>query len=145
MAEKLKRDSADADYEETTAPQNPPNSMLKERARTGWLASSLGTLLVFFIVVAAAFGWVFVRHELGKDARISPDPQAVGTSGQRLHEKSPGGFDPAPDYSRTRDELKFRGAEAPKERGTEVPGKQGVEALKEEPAALTAKELTEKK
>jgi hypothetical protein len=77
MAEKLKRDSTDTDYEETTAPQNPPNSMLKERARTGWLASSLGTLLIFFIVVAAAFGWVLVRHELGKDARISPDPQVL--------------------------------------------------------------------
>jgi hypothetical protein len=138
MAEKLKRDSTDTDYEETTAPQNPPNSMLKERARTGWLASSLGTLLIFFIVVAAAFGWVLVRHELGKDARISPDPQAVGTSGQRLRENSPGGFDPAPEYSRTRDELKFRGAEAPKT-------KQGAEAPKEEAAALTAKELTEKK
>jgi hypothetical protein len=138
MAEKLKRDSTDTDYEETTAPQNPPNSMLKERARTGWLASSLGTLLIFFIVVAAAFGWVFIRHELGKEARISPDPQAVGTSGQRLRENSPGGFDPAPDYSRTRDELKFRGAEAPKT-------KQGAEAPKEEAAALTAKELTEKK
>ena len=129
MAEKLKRNSSDADYEETTSPRNPPNSMLEPRARAGWLASSLGTLLIFFIVVAAAFGWVFVRHELGKDARISPDPQTIGTSGQRLHEKSPGGFDPAPDHSRTRDELKFRGVEPPKK----------------EPATLTEKEPTEKK
>jgi len=103
----------DPQYEETTAPQNPPNSMLRPDARTGWLASSLGTLLVVFLLFAAVFAWVFVQRELGKDARISPDPQAIGTSGQRLHEKSPGGFDPAPDHNRTRDELRFRGVEAP--------------------------------
>ena len=89
----------DPQYEETTAPQNPPNSMLRPDARTGWLASSLGTLLIFFIVVAAAFGWVFVRHELGKDAGNSPDPQATGTSGQQLHEESPGGFNPCLLYT----------------------------------------------
>ena len=128
MDQKLKRNSTDADYEETTAPQNPPNSMLKPEARTGWLASSLGTLLIIFVIVAAAFGWVFVRHELGKDTGNSPDP-AIGTSGQRLHEESPGGFNPAPDSSNTRDELKSRGAQAPqKEPGT----------------GLTAKELKEK-
>ena len=99
----------DPHYEETTAPQNPPNSMLRPRARWGWLASSLGTLLVAFFIVAAVFAWVFVQRELGKDARIFPDPQAVGTSGLQLHEPSPGGFDPAPGHSRTRDELKFRG------------------------------------
>jgi hypothetical protein len=53
MAEKLKRNSTDEDYEETTAPRNPPNSMLEPRARAGWLASSLGTLLVIFVIVAA--------------------------------------------------------------------------------------------
>ena len=130
MAEKLKRNSTDTDYEETTAPRNPPNSMLEPRARAGWLASSLGTLLVIFVVVAAAFGWVFVRHELGKDVGTYPDSNAVGTSGQRLHEESPGGFNPARDSRNTRDELKFRGAQAPeKEPGT----------------GLTAKELSEKK
>jgi hypothetical protein len=128
MAQQRKRNGTDAEYEETTAPQNPPNSMLKPQARTGWLASSLGTLLIIFVIVAAAFGWVFVRHELGKDAGNSPD-EAIGTSGQRLHEESPGGFNPTPDRENTRDELKFRGAQAPqKEPGT----------------ALTAKELKEK-
>jgi hypothetical protein len=122
-----KRKGTDPQYEETTAPQNPPNSMLEPRARTGWLARSLGTLLVIFVVIGAVFGWVLVRHELGKDARLFPDPQAVGTSGP---EQSPGGFNPTPDRSSTRDELKFRGAQAPeKEPGT----------------GLTAKELSEKK
>ena len=105
----------DPQYEETTAPQNPPNSMVRPRARSGWLASSLGTLIIVFLVFASVFAWVFVRREMGKDARISPDPQAIGTAGQRLHEKSPGGSDPAPDHSRTRDELRYRGVEpAPK-------------------------------
>ena len=130
MAQQRKPNGTDPQYEETTAPQNPPNSMLRTRARRGWLASSLGTLIAVFLIVASVFAWVFVRRELGQDAPISPDPQAVGTSGQLLHEKSPGGFDPAPDHRRTRDELKFR----------------GVEVQKDQPATeLTRKELTEKK
>jgi hypothetical protein len=127
MAEK--RNGTDPQYEETTAPQNPPNSMLRPRARTGWLASSLGTLIAVFLIIASAFAWVLVRRELGKDARISPEPQAIGTSGQQLHEKSQGGFDPAPDRSNTRDELRFRGAQAPQ---------------KKPATGLTAKELKEK-
>ena len=121
----------DPQYEETTAPQNPPNSMVRPRARTGWLASSLGTLLVVFFICAAVFAWVFVRRELGKDAHIAPGPQAIGTSGN-LHEESPGGFNPAPDRDNTRDEFKFRGAEAPRQDQKEA----GV---------LTAKELEKKK
>jgi hypothetical protein len=129
MAEKRKRNGTDPQYEETTAPQNPPNSMLRTRARRGWLASSLGTLIAVFLIVASVFAWVFVRRELGKDAPVSPDQQqTIGTSGQRLHEKSPGGSDPAPDHNRTRDELKFR----------------GVEVQKDQPATeLTSKELKE--
>ena len=120
----------DPQYEETTAPQNPPNSMVRPRARSSWLASSLGTLLIVFFVCAAIFAWVFVRRELGKDAGNSPDPQTIGTSGQKLHEESPGGFNPTPERNNTRDELKFRGAQAPdKERGS----------------GLTSKELSGKK
>ena len=127
MAEK--RNGTEPQYEETTAPQNPPNSMLRPGARKGWLASSLGTLIAIFLIVASVFAWVFARRELGNDARIPPEPQAIGTSGQQLHEKSPGGFDPAPDHSNTRDELKSRGAEAPQKK----------------PGTLTAKELNDKK
>ena len=72
----------DPQYEETTAPQNPPNSMVRPRARSGWLASSLGTLLVVFLIFAAVFTWVFVRRELGKDTNVAPGPQTLGTSGQ---------------------------------------------------------------
>ena len=119
----------DPQYEETQAPQNPPNAVLRPRARTGWLLSSLGTLIAVFVVVAAVFLWVVVRHELRKDARIAPDPRSVGTSGQQLQEQSPGGFDPAATPNRTSDELKYRGATEPNSR---------------QPQGLTASELRKK-
>ena len=127
MAQNL--NGRDPQYEETTAPQNPPNSILEPRARTGWLASSLGTLVIVFVIVAAVFTWVFVRRELGKDAHVAPGPQIIGTSGEGKA-TTPGGFNPAPEPSSTRDELKYRGAEDPK-KATE--------------SELGAKELNEKK
>ena len=122
--------SKDPQYQETRAPENPPNALIRPRARTGWLLSSLGTVIAIFVVVAAVFLWVVVRHQLGKDARIAPDPRAVGTSGPELQERTPGGFDPAPSQDRTRDELKYRGAT------------DGTQGQRQE---LTAKELQEKK
>ena len=119
----------DPQYEETQAPQNPPNAVLRPKARTGWLLSSLGTVILIFVVVAAAFLWVVVRHELGKDASISPNPRAVGTSGPELQERTPGGFDPAPTATRTSDELKYRGA---------------IEPDNAQPQGLKAKELEKK-
>ena len=99
----------DPQYEETTAPQNPPNSMVNPTARTGWLASSFGVLTLVFVIVGAVFTWVFVQRELGKGGR-TPDSQTIGTSGaQNVREDTPGGFDPAPDPDSTRDELEFRG------------------------------------
>jgi uncharacterized protein YdeI (BOF family) len=101
--------TSDPHYEETTAPQNPPNSMVNPTARTGWLASSFGVLALVFLIVGAVFAWVFVQRELGKGGR-TPDSQTIGTSGaQNVREATPGGFDPAPDADNTRDELEFRG------------------------------------
>ncbi len=103
------RDNRDPQYEETTAPENPPNSMVNPAARTGWLASSFGVLALVFLIVGAVFAWVFVQRELGKGGR-TPDSQTIGTSGaQNVRENAPGGFDPAPDPDNTRDELEFRG------------------------------------
>ena len=101
MAQNL--NGRDPQYEETTAPQNPPNSILEPRARTGWLASSLGTLLIVFVIVAAVFTWVFVRRELGKDANVAPGPQIIGTSGEGKA-APPGAFNPAPEPNNTRDD-----------------------------------------
>jgi uncharacterized protein YdeI (BOF family) len=107
------QDNRDPQYEETTAPQNPPNSMVNPEARTGWLASSVGLLAIVFLIVGAVFTWVFVQRELGEGGR-TPDSQTVGTSGaQNVRENAPGGFDPAPDPDSTRDELEFRGAGDP--------------------------------
>jgi hypothetical protein len=94
----------DPHYEETTAPQNPPNSVVGPEERTGWLLSSVGTLVLVFLVIGGAFAWVLVQRELGKGGRT---PDAIGTSGVR--DQSPGGFNPEPSHDSVGDELKFRG------------------------------------
>lgn len=112
MAEEF-RDNVDPHYEETEAPQNPPNSMVRREARRGWLASSLGTLLIIFVVVGALFTWVVIERSLGEGPLHSSDPQSIGTSGARMRDQTPGGFDPTPRPGTTRDELERRGAGEP--------------------------------
>jgi uncharacterized protein YdeI (BOF family) len=103
----------DPQYEETTAPQNPPYSMVRPGARSGWLASSFGTLLIIFLAVVAVFTWVTVQRSLGKGGKV-PDSAAVGTTGQgTARDNLPGGFDPAPEHSSTKEELEYRGAGEP--------------------------------
>ena len=63
--------------------------------------------VVVFLLVGAAFTWVFVQRQLGRGGRV-PDAQAIGTSGAQ--DKSPGGFNPSPDHDNVSDELKYRGA-----------------------------------
>jgi len=115
MADKDIRNNADPQYEETMAPQNPPNSMVRPSARRGWLASSMGTLLLIFAVVAAVFGWVIVQRSLGEGPLHRSDPRSIGTAGTEdpriRDDKSPGGFDPAPRPDSTRQELKSRGSD----------------------------------
>ena len=109
MAEDFK-ENVDPQYEETQAPQNPPSSMVGREARTGWLASSLGTLGIVFVVVAAVFTWVMVQRGLGKGPLHRSDPQSIGTSGERMRDETPGGFNPTPRPGDTQDELEQRGA-----------------------------------
>lgn len=109
MADDFK-ENVDPHYEETRAPQNPPNSMVRPEARRGWLASSLGTLLIIFVVVAAVFTWVVVQRTLGKGPLRPSDPQSIGTSGERMRDQTPGGFNPTPRPGDTQDELELRGA-----------------------------------
>lgn len=99
-------DNRDPQYEETTAPQNPPNSMVNPTARTAWWGSSVGILAIVFMIVVAGFAWVLVQRGLGKGGR-TPDSETIGTSG--AVRDTPGGFDPAPEHRSTRDELEFRG------------------------------------
>lgn len=107
------KENRDPQYEETTAPQNPPNSMVNPAARATWWGSSVGVLAIVFLIAAAGFGWVLVQRELGKGGR-TPDSQTIGTSGAlNVRDNAPGGFDPAPTPDNTRDELEFRGVGDP--------------------------------
>ncbi len=114
MAENDYRENDDPQYEETTEPRNPPNSMVRPGARRGWLASSLGTVVLIVAVIAAVFTWVMVQRSLGSGTLRRSDPQVIGTAGTRdgrIHdENSPGGFNPAPRPGSTAEELRFRGS-----------------------------------
>ncbi len=110
MDEHLKS-NADPHYEETTWPKNPPDLMVNPHARTVWLASSLGVVVVIVLLVAGMLGWVLVQRNLGEGPlRPSDPPQALGTSGTLAQERSPGGFNPNPVFRTTEAELRFRGA-----------------------------------
>jgi hypothetical protein len=101
------QDNRDPQYDETNAPQNPPNSMVNPTARTAWWTSSVGILAIVSLIVVAGFGWVLIQRELGRGGR-TPDSGTIGTSGT-VRDERPGGFDPSPDLGSTRDELEFRG------------------------------------
>ena len=95
-------------YDETVAPQNPPNSVVRPAVRRATLGTFLGGIIVVFVIAAGAFVyWTAIDRV---DDRQRADPSAVGTSGERMpREGAPGGFDPDPSFDSTRDELEFRG------------------------------------
>ena len=100
-----------AHREETTAPQNPPNSVLQPAARKSAVRTYVGGLLALFLIVgAAAVYWTSSGR--GRDTDVErPDAASIGTAGERAAaEESPGGIDPDPDHGSTREELEFRGA-----------------------------------
>ena len=109
------------DYAETVAPQNPPNAVVRPAVRRATLGTFLGGIIVVFIIAAGAFVyWTTVDF---RDNAGSADPSAVGTSGERMpREGTPGGFDPAPSFDKTSDELSFRGgtSDSVKLEGVEV-------------------------
>ena len=93
-------------YEETTNPRNPPNSVLQPAVRRTTRWSFLLPLIV--LTVVAGILWVFWSGQPPRvrDADDTGDRAAVtGMAGER----TPGGINPDPDYDRTEDELKFRG------------------------------------
>jgi len=96
-------------YDETVMPQNPPNSVLQPAVRRSALATYLGGIIVAFVLFAGAFVYFTVIDKRGGTGNAG-DPTAVGTSGERLpREGTPGGFDPAPGFGSTGDELEYRG------------------------------------
>jgi hypothetical protein len=103
MAER--RDDLDArtNYDETRHPDNPPNSVLSRPARNAALWSYLGPVIVLFVIVGVAL--IYWSNRGPSVAEREGHDQAVGTSG----ETTPGGFNPDPKPSSTRDELERRG------------------------------------
>jgi hypothetical protein len=98
-------------YDETVAPQNPPNSVLRPAVRRATLATYLGGLILVFAIAAGALVYFTVIDK--RDDAGRADPTAVGTSGERMpREGTPGGFDPAPSFGNTADELEYRGGGA---------------------------------
>jgi hypothetical protein len=101
---------------ETVDPANPPNSVVRPAVRSAVLGTYLGGIVALFVLVAAAFAYWSVS-----DRRIAPGgsdrvqaPSAVGTSGERTAgDDTPGGFDPAPSFGSTRQELDYRGGGKP--------------------------------
>ena len=112
MGDELNRHSGDPHYEETTAPQNPPTSMVRKESRSAWFWSSVGTLALVFLVVGTVFAWIWGQRALGGGDRdrFRSDPQTEGTSGERQpREDSPGGFNTEPSLRDAREELDYRG------------------------------------
>jgi hypothetical protein len=118
-------DGSERRYDETVAPENPPNAVVEPEARRIALWTYFGIIVGFFVIVGGAFlFWSGAgRGPWADDGRIDPD--AVGTSGERMpRESTPGGFDPAPEPRSTAAELEYRGAGEPAQRPT--PGLSGL-------------------
>ena len=100
------RDRHTPEYNETTDPRNPPNSVLQPEVRrfTTW---SFVLPLVALAFVAGIL-WVFWLGQppRPRDANRTGTPtEAVGTAGER----KPGGANPNPKPDSTKEELEFRG------------------------------------
>ena len=87
------------EYEETTAPDNPPNSVMRPAVRRAAVVTYLGGIVVLFLLFAAALAyWTVTDKRIApRDGDMPREPSAVCTSGERTpREGAPGGFDPAP-------------------------------------------------
>jgi hypothetical protein len=105
------RDPQGPEYEETVAPNNPPNAVLNREVRRGawWL--------YFFpiVVIAIVFG-AFLWYWAGRDAN---GDEAIGTTGTEIEERSDevirpstGGFEPGDRPDGTREEIERRGGDS---------------------------------
>jgi hypothetical protein len=90
---------------------NPPYSMTRSDTRRDVWLSSFGIVVAIFLIVGVGYAFMWTRSHMGP-SEPRTDPSSVGTSGeQQPRTETPGGFDPAPDHSSTKDELKFRGGD----------------------------------
>ena len=100
------------DYHETEAPSNPPNAVMRPAVRRKALRTYLGIIVALCLVAGGALIF-WSNADLRPDHEDRIDPSAVGTSGERPHETTPGGFNPDPRPDDVEDELKYRGVDQP--------------------------------
>ena len=99
--------------EDTTDPNNPPNSMINEKTRSRAFWSYVGPILALFVIVGIVLIYWLSRGPVQQPNTERRQGQPIGTSGQRWPtEQSDGGFNPAPRPRGTRDELKYRGGDS---------------------------------
>jgi hypothetical protein len=90
-------------YDETSQPQNPPNSVVNTGARRAFLTSYLGPVVVLFVI--AGLGLIYWSNRGPSEPDRDTTHTGVGTTGQN----GPGAFDPRPRANNTKDEIEFRG------------------------------------
>lgn len=101
-------------YDETQMPENPPNAVLRPRARRAAVGTFLGGIILLFLIVGAALLFWKATDRSGGQADEREDPAAVGTMGRPQSTTLPGGFDPGPNHADTKSEMEYRGVdEAP--------------------------------
>lgn len=88
-------------YEETTEPQNPPNSVLNRDARRAAVLSYFVPVVVLFVVIGVAL--VYWSNQPAHSRSEAPDQAEVGTAGRT------DGGQPEPKADSPRDEIKYRG------------------------------------
>jgi hypothetical protein len=90
------------EYEEPTNPHNPPSNVLPPSRRRA-LSIYLGGVVAFSVIIGTALVYWSVHDGGGRPV------ERLGGGRGGVTGSTPGGFDPAPHFRRTQDELEFRG------------------------------------
>ena len=89
-------------YEETTQPQNPPNSVLNKGARRSAVLSYFVPVVVLFAFIGIVL--VYWSNQPPHSKTDGPDRTEIGTAG-----RTDGGSQPEPTPGNPSDEIKYRG------------------------------------
>src|SRR5687767_13934231 len=100
------RDPLEKGYEETRHPANPPNDVLKPKARTAALSTYVGGLVAFFLICGLGLMYWSTREAGPGGAVAQGDQREIGTAGERAPggDGEPGGINPDPDHDSTPEE-----------------------------------------